>query len=189
MKDSIVQIGKVGNIERRELARVEMQQYADIGKFRYLLRCDFVRHAMLPTGFLGHAAIDVMGILSESEDEPRSEWRDTKRRLKKNRPELWENLPQLKVPSWADGKLYSVDMLDASDLVAVVYAVRSRLAFQIQDEIGSLFRKYDNQNAGNMLQELTRETGWAGTMNRLAMQSIYEDGDYDNPKQPPGSPK
>lgn len=170
------------NLERRKLARAEMEQFASIGKFRYLLRSPYVRHEILPSGFLGHAAIDIMTILSESEDEPRSEWRDTKRRLKKRRPELWENIPQLKIPSWRDTKRYPVDMLDASDLVAVIYAVNSRLAFQIQDEIGSLFRRYDNADVGTILLELTKEAGWAGTAIHLQLKDTYAPDEFDDPK-------
>ncbi len=181
----------------RAMARNELASVEDIGIWHYLTQSQFVRHSylsvmdnvtMLPANIVGHSVLDVINILSDSEDSLSNIWRNAYSYLQKDNSELRENIWQLKLPSWANGKLYKTAVVTDGWLFNLVYALRTPLAMRFRSAWANGIDKYPQQYHKQIIAELGRKIGWAGTRNRLEMQSIYEPGDYDNPVQPPGSP-
>ena len=71
--------------------------------------------------------VDVVGILTDSEN-PRRYWSDLKRKLKKEGAvELYENLVQLKMLS-ADGKRYKTDVANTEQLLRIIQSIPSSKA-------------------------------------------------------------
>ena len=68
--------------------------------------------------------VDVVGVLSESEN-PRRYWSDLKRKLKKEgASELYEKIVQLKMRS-ADGKYYQTDVANVEQLLRIIQSIPS----------------------------------------------------------------
>lgn len=178
----------LSNLERRELARAEMASYADSGLFRYLLHSPYIRHVIRPTGLMLHAIQDVIVITSDSDNDPAAYWRDLKKRLKRDDPLLCENFAELRLPSWINGKFYKTDMVDTGWLFFLLIGIREEVSNRIRSAFAEDLNKVDRKYHAAIIAELERETGWAGTRNRLLMAGIYQDGDYENPRQPPGNP-
>lgn len=79
-------------------------------------------------------------------------------------------------------------MLTTGGLVILMFELHSPLSNDIRNGIAKMYDRYPSQYHGQMILELERDIGRAGTIIRLEMESIYEPGDYDNPIQPPGCP-
>ena len=70
------------------------------------------------------SVVDVVGVLSES-DNPRRYWSDLKRKLKKEgASELYEKIVQLKMRS-ADGKYYQTDVANVEQLLRIIQSIPS----------------------------------------------------------------
>ena len=70
------------------------------------------------------SVVDVVGVLSES-DNPRRYWSDLKRKLKKEGAnELYEKIVQLKMRS-ADGKYYQTDVANVEQLLRIIQSIPS----------------------------------------------------------------
>lgn len=54
--------------------------------------------------------VDLMDIFSDTENDPRTYWKQHKRRVIGKDHELGHNITQLKLPSWKDKKLYQTDV-------------------------------------------------------------------------------
>jgi hypothetical protein len=178
-------------MQRREIARAEMAQFEGLGKFMYLLHSPYVRKLRLPDKTVVHSAIDVIGILSDSENEPRKLWNDTKKRLLKQDEDMSEKIGHIALPLWNDTKkrLRPTDVMTSSGLVILVFELHTKTSNKVRHGIAGVFDRYASEHHEAILAELERTTGWAGTRIRLEMQEIYEPGDYDNPVQPPGCPE
>ncbi len=179
------------HIARREMALSEIARnkvYAG-GIYNYLCNTQYVRHYKLSEETTLHALIDIVNIASQSRDVLRNLWRNIKTQLERDEIQLCQSLTQLKIPSWTDGKLYKVDMI--TDRWLVVFMMKSHLPLceRFQFEWATDNQKVPSEYREQILLELSRKVGWAGTRNRLEMKSIYEAGDYDNDIQPPGSPR
>lgn len=181
----------LASLQRREIARAEIAGLADIGKFMYLLHSPFVRKAALENDLVGHSAIDVINILADSKNEPRKLWNNTKTRLIKQDKDMSEKIRHISLPLWDDrnNRYRATDALTSSGLVILIFELHSPLSNEIRHAIANVFDRYAAQYHQQIINELERKIGWAGTAIRLEMQSIYEEGDYDNPVQPPGQPK
>lgn len=180
---------KLNNLQRRELAHKEMQSYSDSGLFRYLLHSQHIRHAILPDGTVGHSIIDILDILNDITTNPRRYWSDMKRRLLREDNELYEQIVQLKLPSQTDGKHYQTDVINTGWLFFLLTGIRSPITDRIRSAFAADLNRFDRQHHAAIISELDREIGWAGTETKLLMAENYEEGDYDNPVQPPGTPK
>lgn len=182
---------KLASLQRRDIARAEMAQLADIGKFMYLLHSRYVRKAPLEDNLIAHSAIDIINILTDSKNEPRKLWGNTKTRLLRDDKDMSEKIRHISLPLWDDknNRYRATDALTSSGLVILIFELHSPLSNLIRHTIANVFDRYASQYHEQIISELEREVGWAGTAIRLEMQSIYEEGDYDNPIQPPGQPK
>ena len=70
------------------------------------------------------SVVDVVGVLSES-DNPRRYWSDLKRKMKKEgASELYEKIVQLKMRS-ADGKYYQTDVANVEQLLRIIQSIPS----------------------------------------------------------------
>lgn len=157
------------NLERRKQARLEMVKYAGAGKFMRLLHSPFIRKGILPSGLLGHSVIDLVNILSDTEQEPRQFWNDTKKRITRDDPQLSDRIRQLKFRNWSDGKMRLSDALDAGDLVIVIFELHTPSSNELRNKIADVFRRYDNQFNSRIISELENNQGWAATRNKLDM--------------------
>lgn len=189
-------ISNPDNNQRRDLARIEMENYSDSGLFRYLLRSPHIRHVIQPDGLTQHSIVDVLNIIynvkhddAKSDFNPHIVWRNLKNRLKKDDIQLCQKIAQLKIPSWTDGKSYDTDMIDTGWLFFLITGLRSPISNLIRAAFADELNQYDRQHHAAIIGELDREVGWAGTRNRLLMASVYEVGDYDDPVTPPGCPE
>jgi hypothetical protein len=189
------------HLARREMALSEIAQLASAkGLYHYLSESPYVRHTTLNLSLNGsgtvnvkslltvHSVHDIINLLSESDDIPNNLWQNAKDYLGRDNPELMENMLFVKLPSWKDSKRYRTEVVTDGWLFNLLYALRTPLAVQFRTAFATGLDKYPKQYHDTIISELTKDVGWAGTRNRLEMQSIYEPGDYDNPAQPPGSP-
>lgn len=188
---SIIPSPNLDNLQRREIARNELAKVEGLGKFMYLLHCPHVRKGVLPDGTIAHSAIDLINILSDTDNEPRKFWNDTKGRLIKDDPDMSEKIGHIPLPLWNDtkGRFRAGDVLTTSGMVILIFELHTNTSNELRHAIANMFDRYASQYHDQILYELEREVGWAGTRIRLEMQSIYEEGDYDNPIQPPGCPE
>ncbi len=69
------------------------------------------------------SVIDVVAILTES-DNPRRYWSDLKRKLTKERSQLYDKIVQLKLPA-SDGKSYLTDVADTQQLFRLIQSIPS----------------------------------------------------------------
>lgn len=185
----------LSNSERRELARDEMQPYADSGLFRYLLHTPYIRHVIQPDGLMLHSTVDSVNILwdikrknAATDFDPRIQWQNTKRLLKRDDPQLYSTTIQLKLPSWTDGKLYQTDMISTGWFFFLLVGIRSELSNRIRAAFAEELNRYDREHHVAIIMELERHTGWAGTRNRLIMAGHHDPEDFENPRQPVGNP-
>jgi hypothetical protein len=176
------------DIQRREVARSEMQSYSDYGLFRYVLRSKCVRHVIQPDGLTLHSVIDVLNIVDGpkysdlSKWDARYTWRDMKRRLKRDDIQMWEQVSPLKLPSWNDGKSYKTDVMETGWLFFLITGViRSDISNRIRAAFAEKLNRFEREHHAAIISELDREIGWAGTENHLLMAENYEPGDYDLP--------
>lgn len=195
MSKQIVQLSSnLSNLERRDLARLELAQYENIGKFRYITRSPHVRHIILSNGNSGHSTVDVMNIVYEAKHddaatdfEPRIAWRNYKNRLKKSDVQLCQKLAQLKIPSWEDGKKYPTDIVDTGWLFFLLVGMHTPITNEIRAAFADELNKYDREHHAAIISELDRETGWAGTAIHLQLQGSYDEDDLNSPDVPAGS--
>lgn len=188
---SITPSPNLDNLQRREITRLAMEQVEGLGKFKALLESPHVRRVVLPDGKIAHSVIDVINILSDTTVDPRFQWRDLKERLTDDDKDIGDFISHIPLPLWNDkyGRKRAGDVMTTSGLVILIFELHSKLSNQIRHSIAKMYDLYPSEYHDQILYELEREVGWAGTRIRLEMQSIYEEGDYDNPVEPPGSPK
>ena len=176
---------------RCEQTRTEMASCAGIGAFRVLLRSAHVRKTRAENGEQVYSAIDLVNVLADSKNEPRKLWNDTKKRLVRDDPNMSDEIGHIKFPLWNDTKkrLRASDSLTWHGAMILVFELHSELSNYLRHAIVEEWRKYPSEYIDDIMAELGRDVGWAGTAIRLQMQSIYEEGDYDNPRVPPGCPE
>lgn len=75
------------------------------------------------SGVTYYSLVDMCAVLTDTKDA-NIYWRDTKRRLKKDGFESWENIPQFKLPA-ADGKYRLTDCATAETCLRIVQAIPS----------------------------------------------------------------
>jgi len=72
-----------------------------------------------------YSFVDIMREFSDSENEARVYWSQTKKRLKRDGFELYQNVIQLKLPA-PDGKLRLTDCADAETCFRIVQSIPSQ---------------------------------------------------------------
>lgn len=75
-------------------------------------------------GIALYSLVNIVEQFSDTEDEARNYWKDTKKRLKRDGFELWENITQLKLLA-RDGKLRSTDVADAETCLRIIQSIPS----------------------------------------------------------------
>ncbi len=70
------------------------------------------------------SVVDVIGALTESKI-PKRYWTDLKRKLESEGSQLYENIVQLKLKSFKDGKSYLTDVLDTKGIFRLIESIPS----------------------------------------------------------------
>lgn len=102
-------------------------------------------------GTIYYSMVDAMAVYYNLENDPRTagqRWRNTKKRLKKEMGQLWEDFLQLKLVAPADGKRYLTDVGTRRDIMRVFMTEKS--------ERSEPFRQW----LLNIAHEKERDAGW-----------------------------
>lgn len=180
-----------GNESRRIQARAEMCLRSGIGAIKYLANSEFVRKGYLSDGRKGYSAVDLINVLAESQNEPRNIWDKTKARLIRDDKDMSQEMGHISLPLWDDkyGRSRATDALTWHGVKILIFELHSELSNRLRHEILREWEHHSDEHREAIFAELDRESGWAGTLNRLLMAEIFEEGDYDKPIQPPGCPE
>jgi hypothetical protein len=176
------------NQARRMQARSEMSARLGVGGIMYLARSPFVRSARMTETEKGYSAVDLVNVLTDTESEPRKLWADTKKRILRDDPDMSDEIGHISVPLWDDksGRVRATDGLTWHGVKILIFELHSGLSNRLRHEYLRERESYPEEYRNQIMAELEQEMGWAGTAIRLRMLEAYADGDYDNPKQPPG---
>lgn len=179
---------KLNNLERRTLARAEMAHYPDNKIFQYLKFSPHIRHLRLSRhGILYHSIADVLNIVysvkrkdAAPDFNPNQVWQDVRKRFKGD-DEFMENIHKLKLPSWDDQKWYPTDALSSGWLFVTLLELKTPYTNRIRRAVVKAIDQVDRNGLINTIEQQDAEIFGVGSEITLLMQSIYEQGDYDEP--------
>ncbi len=185
----IPNLSNLSNLDRRNLARLELEQYASVGKFRYLTRSPYIRHVVMDNGNTAHSIIDVFNVVyttshkdADIDFDPSKIWNNAKKQLVKTDIQLSQKIGKLKFPSWKDSKLYPTDILDTGWLFFLLVEMHTPITNDIRAAFADELNKYDREHHAAIISELDRETGWAGTAIHLQLKDTYAPDEFNEPK-------
>lgn len=177
---------KLNNLQRRTLARAEMFHFPDANLFRYICTSQHIRHYRAKDGVMWHDIADVLNVVYEpkradakDEFEVRWVWRDMKKRLSREDIQLWGNISHIKLPAWDDHRWYKTDIISTGWLFFLITGLHTPIANKIRSFVAESINDKERETYVGKVQELDKELYGVGSATQLAMQSLYEVGDYD----------
>ncbi len=140
------------------------------------------------------SVVDVIGVLTDS-NIPRNYWSDLKRKLQAEGSQLHEEIVQLKMKSFKDGKMYKTDTLDTKGIFRLIESVPSPKAEPMKVWLANLGSEridevFDPEIAINRAVNYYRNKGYSdewiklrlsGIVDRFKLTDIWKEGGIDKP--------
>ena len=124
------------------------------------------------------SVVDVIGVLTES-NNPKRYWTDLKRRLTEEGSQLYENIVQLKIKSFKDGKKYLTDSLNTEGILRLIESVPSPKAEPFKLWLAHLGKEridevFDPELAINRAVNYYRKRGYDDTWIEKRLKGILD---------------
>ena len=138
------------------------------------------------------SVVDVIGVLTDS-NIPRNYWSDLKRKLQAEGSQLHEEIVQLKMKSFKDGKMYKTDTLDTKGIFRLIESIPSPKAEPMKVWLANLGSEridevFDPEIAINRAVNYYRNKGYSdewiklrlsGIVDRFKLTDIWKEGGID----------
>ena len=138
------------------------------------------------------SVVDVIGVLTGS-NIPRNYWSDLKRKLQAEGSQLHEEIVQLKMKSFKDGKMYKTDTLDTKGIFRLIESIPSPKAEPMKVWLANLGGEridevFDPEIAINRAVNYYRNKGYSdewiklrlsGIVDRFKLTDIWKEGGID----------
>ena len=140
------------------------------------------------------SVVDVIGALTDS-NIPRNYWSDLKRKLKSEGSQLHENIVQLKIRSFKDGKNYLTDTLNTEGILRLIESIPSKKAEPFKMWLATLGKEridevFDPEIAINRAVQYYRNKGYddewikarlVGIIDRFKLTDVWKEGGINKP--------
>ena len=139
------------------------------------------------------SVVDVIDALTESKI-PKRYWTDLKRKLESEGSQLYENIVQLKMKSFKDGKFYNTDVLDTKGIFRLIESVPSPKAEPFKIWLANLGKErvdevFDPEIAINRAVDYYRKRGYSdkwiknrldGIVDRKQLTDVWKNSGINN---------